>query len=257
MESTWGNTPVSQSSAEVQLGFIPQTLLLFHGGILSAVVGWRALCLNVRAGLELLLWRFAKSPSSRWSLSLAAALRRRHWPTRRALTTRALRVHFAIGIVFTPIIAMYAPASGRARQRSHLDRFGSLHSLHLCNAQRLLVHGRHFVRRHPDHYLAGAANLFFFKSSGFSYWMAWAMLFFSSGFVLYQTRTSSTTHRRDTVAAALGLVHLVLQHLHVAAAHPGRQPRLIARDRIAIEYSKGRGALASRPFCVGAAGVIH
>jgi hypothetical protein len=46
MESTWGNTPVSQSSAEVQLGFIRKTYLLFMAGILSAVVGG-VLCLNV------------------------------------------------------------------------------------------------------------------------------------------------------------------------------------------------------------------
>jgi FtsH-binding integral membrane protein len=53
---------------------------------------------------------------------------------------------------------------------------------------------------------AGIANALWFKSSGFSYWLAWGSLFFSSGYVLWQTgRMVHDYEPRENIAAALGL----------------------------------------------------
>ncbi len=48
--------------------------------------------------------------------------------------------------------------------------------------------------------------MLWFKSSGFSYWLAWGTLFFSSGYVLYQTSNIIHEYRENEYcAAALGL----------------------------------------------------
>jgi hypothetical protein len=163
-----------------------------------------------------------------------------------------------IGIVFTPIIALYAPQVVGQAAFLTLIVFGSLTAYTFVTRKDFSFMGGFLFVGILTIILAGAANLFFFKSRGSATgWRGQCSSFPAASCCIRPPNIIHHNTERDTVGRRAGFVHLVLQHLHVAAAHPGRQPRLIARDRIATEYSKGRGALASRPFCLGAAGVIH
>jgi FtsH-binding integral membrane protein len=114
-----------------------------------------------------------------------------------------------IGFLFAPILYMYeSSAPGIVGQAAFLSTlvFGALTAYA-------------FVSRKDFSFLGGAifvvmlaviggalANMLFFKSSGFSYWLAWGTLLMSSGFVLYQT--SNLIHQftpRQAAGAALGL----------------------------------------------------
>jgi FtsH-binding integral membrane protein len=205
MESTWSNTPVSQSSAEVQLGFIRKTYLLFMAGILSAVVGG-VLCLNVEPVLNIAL-AILRNPIIALVVILGGSFAAQALAYTPGVNYAALFGFTSlIGIVFTPIIAMYAPEVVGQAAFLTLIVFGSLTAYTFVTRKDFSFMGGILFVGIITVVLAGAANLLFFKSSGFSYWMAWATLFVSSGFVLYQT--SNIIHHnteRDTVAAALGL----------------------------------------------------
>jgi FtsH-binding integral membrane protein len=205
MESVWNNTPVAQSSAEVRLNFIRKTYLLFLAGILTAVVGG-VMCLNVApvaafAGIVLSNVWLALLVIVGGSIAAQAVARTP------GLNYVALFGFTAlIGIVFTPIIVRYAPAVVGQAAFLTLIVFGSLTAYTFITRQDFSFMGGILFVGIVTVVLASAANLLFFKSWNASYWIAWAMLFVSSGFVLYQT--SNIIHHyteRDTVAAALGL----------------------------------------------------
>jgi FtsH-binding integral membrane protein len=205
MESTWGNTPVSQASAEVQIGFIRKTYLLFMAGILSAVVGG-VMCLNVEPVLRFAL-AILRNPLIAILVIVGGSFAAQALAYMPGVNYAALFGFTAlIGIVFTPIIAMYAPEVVGQAAFLTLIVFGSLTAYTFVTRKDFSFMGGILFVGILTVILAGAANIFFFKSSGMSYWLAWAMLFVSSGFVLYQT--SNIIHHnteRDTVAAALGL----------------------------------------------------
>jgi modulator of FtsH protease len=205
MESTWNNTPVAQSSAAVQLNFIRKTYLLFMAGILSAVVGG-VLCLNVApvaafAGIVLSNVWLALLVIVGGSFAAQAVAR-----TPGLNYVALFGFTSLIGIVFTPIIAIYAPAVVGQAAFLSIVVFGSLTAYAFVTRKDFSFMGGILFVGMLTIVLGSAANALFFKNWGATYWIAWATLFMSGGFVLYQT--SNIIHEyseRDTVAAALGL----------------------------------------------------
>ena len=200
---------VAESSAEVRLAFIRKTYVLFMAGILTAIVAG-FLCLTVEpiasAAVSIL-----RMPILAFGVIIGASIGAQVLANREGSVAYFGLFGFTslIGFLFAPILAMYEnSAPGIVGQAAFLSTlvFGSLTAYA-------------FVSRKDFSFLGGAlfvvmlaviggalANMLFFKSSGFGYWLAWGSLLLSSGFVLYQT--SNIIHEftpRQAAGAALGL----------------------------------------------------
>lgn len=201
---------VAESSAEVRLAFIRKTYLLFMAGILTAIVAG-FLCLTV-SPIRSVAISILQMPILAFGVIIGASIGSQVLANREeAGVAYAGLFGFTtlIGFLFAPILYMYEnSAPGIVGQAAFLSTlvFGSLTAYA-------------FVSRKDFSFLGGAlfvvmlaviggalANMLFFKSSGFGYWLAWGTLLLSSGFVLYQT--SNIIHEftpRQAAGAALGL----------------------------------------------------
>jgi len=204
-QSTLGATSVAMSPADVQLNFIRKTYVLFMAGILTAVLGGVA-CLKIEP-VAMFALAILKNPLLAILLIVGGSMGAQAVARVEGLNYFALFAFTAlIGIVFAPIIASYAPEVVGQAGFLTVIVFGSLTAYALVTRKDFSFMGGMLFIGMITLVLAGIANMLFFKSSGFSYWMAWGVLFFSSGYVLYQT--SNILHHytaRDSVAAALGL----------------------------------------------------
>ena len=214
MNSPWSNSsgsgalsqpiPVpmaADAASPARLNFIRLTYVLFLSSVLTAIVGG---IVSLNSPLAGLVMAFAP-----WSLLLILPLSigaqvladRPNWGNV-ALFGFAL----FMGIVIAPIVALYA--------RETVTQAGILTALIFGSLTAYV-----FITRKDFNFLggivfvgliscigAGLLNLFFFKSSGFSYWIAWGVLMFSAGFVLYDTSNIMQRYPLNRPAgAALGL----------------------------------------------------
>ena len=199
--STTLTTTVAQSSAEARLDFIRKTYVLFMAGILMAIVGGCISLSTPLAGFVL-----STLPWSALSLILfviiASALS--HTP---GLNYVALFGFTTItGIIFAPLIALYDPTVVGQAAFLTVIVFGSLTAYAFISRRDFSYLGGILFVGLIALVIGGLANIFFFKSSGASYWMAWVTVFLFSGFVLYDT--SQIIHRYNLngyCAAALDL----------------------------------------------------
>lgn len=198
-------TTVAQLSPEARLNFIRKTYVLFLAGILSSIAGG-VLCLSVDA-VAMFALTLLRSPMIAILVLFGAT-----WLATSVSETEGLN-YFAlfaftafIGILFTPVIALYAPET--VVQAAFLTTvvFGSLTAYAFISRKDFNYLGGILFVGLIALILGGLANIFFFKSSAGSYWMAWITVFLFSGFILYDT--SRIIHRygeNSYCSAALAL----------------------------------------------------
>jgi len=201
------STPVAALSAEGRLAFIRKTYVLFMAGILTAIVAG-ALCLSTPlVGVALSLWRM---PLLAIGLILGGTVVAEMLSRKEGLNYVALFGFTGlIGFIFAPIIYYYGlRAPGIVEQAAFLTIvvFGSLTAYTFVSRKDFSYMGGFLFVGLIALILGGLANVFYFKSSGASYWMAWVSVLLFSGYVLYDT--SRIIHRYDErgyCSAALAL----------------------------------------------------
>jgi modulator of FtsH protease len=209
--SPWGQaamTSVADSSPEVRADFIRSTYVLFMAGILCAVAaGWLTASSRELFSLSLNVLR---SPILGIVLIIGGSVLAQMVARTPGLNYVGLFGFTGLmGFIATPILALYEQSqAGIVGQAAFLSIlvFGALTAYALISRKNFNFMGGMLFVGMIALIGAGIANVLFFKSSGMGYWLAWGSLFFSSGYVLYQT--SNIVHDytpRDNVAAALGL----------------------------------------------------
>lgn len=196
---------VAQASAETRMNFIRKTYVLFLAGIVMAVA-MGAVCLSVPAVGNIAI-SILRTPILAILLIVGGSIAAQAASRVEGLNYVALFGFTGLmGLIFAPIVATYAPAViGQAAFLSVVI-FGGLTAYALTTRKDFSFLGGMLFVGIWAIVIAGIANIFWFKNSGFEYWLAWGMLFISSGFVLYQTSNITRTYgERDYCAAALGL----------------------------------------------------
>ncbi|MBW3635913.1 MAG: Bax inhibitor-1 family protein [Armatimonadetes bacterium] len=199
---------VAESSVDVRLDFIRKTYSLFLAGILMALVAG-TICLNsapvFNAAISVL-----RSPLLSIALLFGLAMGAQAVSRIEGLNYAALFGFTAfMGFLFAPVLAMYeSRVPGIVSQAAILTfiAFGSLTAYAFISKKDFSFMGGMLTVGLIMLIAGGLANVFLFKSSGASYWMAWVTLLLFSGYVLYDT--SQIIHRYDAkgyVAAALAL----------------------------------------------------
>lgn len=199
---------VAQSSADVRMEFIRKTYSLFMAGILMALIAG-TVCLRVDAVLNLSLMVLS-NPLIAVVLLFGLSMGAQAVSRIEGLNYAALFGFTAfIGFLFAPMLALYEMrVPGIVGQAAFLTTiiFGSLTAyVFVTKTDFNFLGGMLFVGIIAL-VLGSLANVFFFKSAGASYWMAWVTLFLMSGFVLFDT--SRIIHRYDAkgyCSAALSL----------------------------------------------------
>lgn len=192
----------ADASAEARLSFIRLVYFLFTASVLTTIVGG-ILSLNTPIGN--LVMAFAP-----WSflLILPLSIGAQIMADKPGMGTAALFGFGALlGIIIAPIVALYSPQTvGQAAALSVLI-FGSLTTYVFITRKDFNFMGGILFVGFISLIGAGLLNMFFFKSSDFSYWIAWGVLLFSSGFVLYKTSNIMSDYPLNQPAgAALGLL---------------------------------------------------
>jgi FtsH-binding integral membrane protein len=126
---------------------------------------------------------------------------------------------FLIGVLFAPIIKIFEQsAPGIVGQAAFLTTlvFGSLTAYAFISRKDFSYLGGMLFVGLIALIVGGLANVFFFKSSGASYWMAWVTVFLFSGFVLYDT--SQIIHRYDERGYCAAALSLFLDFLNLFMA---------------------------------------
>lgn len=204
----WGGptlNTVANASPEVRANFIRSTYLLFLSGILcSVVVG--TLTLSSYA-----LTRLAFGIVTNLWLSVILILGGSYVAQAVARKPGINMVGLygftgLIGFLMAPILRLYQPALvGQAAFLAVLV-FSALSAYALISKANFSFLGGFVFVGMVTVVVAGIANAAFFHSSGLGYWLAWACLIFSSGWVLYDTsRMVHDYQPNENVAAALGL----------------------------------------------------
>lgn len=196
---------IAQSSEEARMNFIRKTYVLFLAGILACVMGGVA-CLNIEPVAALAL-TILRSPILALVVILGGSIAAQAVARVPGLNYVALFGFTGIlGVVIAPILAIYRPeVVGQAGMLTTVV-FGALTAYAFISRKNFSFLGGILFIGMISLIAGGVANMFFFKSWDFSYWLAWGTLFMSSGFVLY--KTSNILHEYsegDEVAAALGL----------------------------------------------------
>ncbi len=201
--STVANSPV-----EVRMEFIRKTYSLFLAGILCALVAG-TICLNsapvfgAAAGI-------LRNPLIAIVLLFGLSMGAQAVSRIEGLNYAALFGFTAfIGFLFAPVLRMYEQsANGIVMQAAVLTTitFSSLTAYAFITKKDFSFLGGMLFVGVLLLIGGGLANVFFFKSSGASYYMAWVTLFLFAGYVLYDT--SQIIHRYDAkgyCSAALSL----------------------------------------------------
>lgn len=199
---TWA---VSEAPADVRMNFIRKTYVLFMAGILMAVTAG-AICLSVPA-----VYAAARGvlgqPILAIALIIGGSIGAQALARKEGVNYAALFGFTAlIGWLFAPIIAYYSTAVVGQAAFLTIVIFGALTAYVFVTKKDFSFMGGLLFIGMVGIVLAGIGNVLWFKSSGFSYWLAWGTLFFSSGYVLYQTSNIIHEYRENEYcAAALGL----------------------------------------------------
>lgn len=199
---------VANASPEVRANFIRSTYLLFVSGILcSILIG--ALTLSSYA-LTSVAISAIRSPILAIVLILGGSMGAQAVARTPGLNLVGLYGFTGLmGFLFAPILRIYEiQQPGIVGQAAFLSVlvFGALSAYALISKTNFNFLGGMIFVGMIAIVGAGIANLLFFHSAGIGYWLAWATLFMSSGFVLW--RTSRMVHEYEpgeNVAAALGL----------------------------------------------------
>jgi modulator of FtsH protease len=199
---------VAQSSTDVRMDFIRKTYSLFMAGILMALIAG-TVCLNVEPVFNLAAM-ILSSPLIAIVLLFGLSMGAEAVSRIEGVNYAALFGFTAfIGFLFAPILAMYEMrAPGIVGQAAFLTTtiFGGLTAyVWVTKKDFNFLGGMLFVGLFAV-IIGGLANVFLFKNSGASYWMAWVTVVLFSGFVLYDT--SRIIHRYDSkgyCSAALSL----------------------------------------------------
>ncbi len=205
---------VADSPVEVRMEFIRKTYSLFLAGILCSIVAG-TICLNSQPVLSAALG-ILSSPLLAIVLLFGLSLGAQAVSRVEGLNYAALFGFTAfIGFLFAPILALYeqgAPGTGGhpgiVLQAAALTTiaFSALTAYVFVSKKDFSFMGGLLFVGLIMLILGGLANVFFFKSAGAGYYMAWITVFLFSGFVLYDT--SQIIHRYDAkgyCSAALSL----------------------------------------------------
>ena len=199
---------VAQGSVEARMEFIRKTYSLFLAGILMALVAG-TICLQVPAVGNLAV-TILSQPIIAIVLLFGLSMGAQAVSRIEGLNYAALFGFTAfIGFLFAPILAMYeVRAPGIVAQAAGLTAitFSALTAYAFITKKDFSFLGGMLFVGMILLIGGGLANVFFFKSSGASYYMAWVTLFIFAGYVLYDT--SQIIHRYDAkgyVSAALSL----------------------------------------------------
>lgn len=209
---------VAESPVEVRMNFIRKTYVLFLAGILCALVAG-TICLNSYPVLSAAvgLWnRPLLAIGLLFGLSIGAQAVSRT----EGLNYAALFGFTAfIGFLFAPILANYEVRSpGIVAQAAGLTTiaFGSLTAYAFVTKKDFSFLGGMLFVGLSMLILGGLANVFYFKSTGASYYMAWVSLFLFSGYVLYDT--SQIINRYDAKAYCSAALSLFLDFFNMFMA---------------------------------------
>lgn len=199
---------VAESPVEVRMEFIRKTYSLFLAGILCALVSG-TICLNSAPVLNVALGILG-NPLIAIVLLFGLSMGAQAVSRVEGLNLVALFGFTAfIGFLFAPILRIYeGSAPGIVAQAAVLTTitFSALTAYVFVTKKDFSFLGGMLFVGVILLILGGLANVFFFKSAGASYFMAWITLFLFSGYVLYDT--SQIIHREDAkgyVSAALAL----------------------------------------------------
>ena len=206
---------VSQTSVETRLNFIRKTYVLFLMGILTAVVAG-AICLKVpsvnRAVLSML-----QMPLLFIVLVIGASIGAQAVSRIEGLNYVALFGFTGlIGLLFAPIIGLYAPSVVGQAGFLTVVIFGSLTAYAFISRKDFSYLGGMLFIGLISLILGGLANAFFFKSGAASYLMAWITVLIFSGFVLYDT--SQIINRYDERGYCSAALALFLDFLNIFMA---------------------------------------
>lgn len=201
-------TPVAQLSVEARLGFIRKTYLLFMAGIVMSIAAG-AVCLTVPA-VNNAARGVLSNPILMLVLLFGGTIAANAVSRVEGLNYVALFAFTAlIGFLFAPILAIYQmQQAGIVGQAAFLTIvvFGSLTAYAFISRKDFSYLGGLLFVGLMALIVGGLANLFFFKSSAGSYWMAWITVMLFSGFVLYDTsRIIHNYDERGYCSAALSL----------------------------------------------------
>ena len=199
---------VADSPVEVRMEFIRKTYSLFLAGILCALVAG-SITLNSAPVLGAAMG-ILRSPLIAIVLLFGLSMGAQAVSRIEGINYAALFGFTAfIGFLFAPILRMYeGSAPGIVMQAAVLTTitFSALTAYVFVTKKDFSFLGGMLFVGVILLVLGGLANVFFFKSAGASYFMAWITLFLFSGYVLYDT--SQIIHREDSkgyVSAALSL----------------------------------------------------
>ncbi len=199
---------VADSPVEVRMEFIRKTYSLFLAGILCSLVAG-TICLNSQP-IYSAATGILSSPILAIALLFGLSLGAQAVSRIEGLNYAALFGFTAfIGFLFAPILRGYEQsAEGIVVQAATLTAitFSALTAYAFITKKDFSFLGGMLFVGLILLIGGGLANMFFFKSSGASYYMAWVTLFLFAGYVLYDT--SQIIHRYDAkgyCSAALSL----------------------------------------------------
>lgn len=192
----------ADASDQARLNFIRLTYVLFTASVLTAVVGG---IISLNTPLGDLVMAFAP-----WSLLLILPLSigAQVMADKPSLGNAALFGFAALlGILIAPVVDLYSPNTVTQAGALTVLIFGALTAyVFITRKDFSFLGGIVFVGLIAC-IGAGLLNFFVFKNSGFSYWIAWGVLLFSAGFVLYDTSNIMERYPLNQPAgAALGLL---------------------------------------------------
>lgn len=112
-----------------------------------------------------------------------------------------------LGIIIAPVVNLYSPNTVTQAGALTVLIFGALTTYVFITRKDFNFMGGIVFVGLIACIGAGLLNFFLFKNSGFSYWIAWGVLLFSAGFVLYDTSNIMQRYPLNQPAgAALGLL---------------------------------------------------
>lgn len=200
---------LANAPADVRANFIRKTYVLFLAGILTAIIGG-TICLRTPQLYLAVMNLLTSSPLLFVGIFLGSSILAQAVSRVEGLNYLALFGFTGLlGVLIAPVVAMYERSSpGIVGQAAFLTIviFGAMTAYAFVSGKNFSFIGGFIFVGMIGIVAAGIANMLWFKSSDFSYWMAWGSLLMSSGYVLY--RTSNMIHEydeRDYCSAALGL----------------------------------------------------
>lgn len=197
---------IAAEPQNAQLAFIRKTYVLLLAAIFTAVAMG---AFTLKTPLFSLSVALISQPLLAFGLVLGACFAAQYLVRMPGMAYPALFGWALLeGFLLAPILAFYAPQAVSQAAVLTVILFGALTAYVFITRQNFnFLGGIAFIGMVGV--IAAAALMLVvpaFRSSAISYWIAWAVLFFSSCFVLYDTSRMLHEHRQgEEAAAALGL----------------------------------------------------